>query len=99
MRTCPEGVCPTLTANMGGGGHNIPFVADNYGIRTLTEEECLALQGYSPEEVSFHDSASKSVRYSMIGNAIYPGVAELIFKKLDFSKLKGEKNGSLELSA
>ena len=29
----PENTCPTLTANMGGGGHNVPFVLDDQGIR------------------------------------------------------------------
>ena len=31
----------TLTANMGTGGHNIPIIIDNYGIRKLTPNECL----------------------------------------------------------
>jgi len=99
VRTCPEGVCPTQTANKGGGGHNTPFVADNYGIRKLTEEECLALQGYDPTEVCFPIDAPTSVRYSMIGNAIYPKVAEMIFNQIDFSKIKKVKNDKLELSA
>ena len=99
VRTCPEGVCPTLTANMGGGGHNTPFVADKYGIRKLTEEECLALQGYDPGEVCFPSDAPTSVKYSMIGNAIYPKVAEMIFNRIDFSKIKKVKDDKLELSA
>lgn len=28
--------CPTLTANMGGGGHNVPLIRDTKGIRKLT---------------------------------------------------------------
>ena len=99
VRTCPDGVCPTLTANMGGGGHNTPFLADKHGIRKLTEEECLSLQGYQETEVCFPMSVPTSKRYSMIGNAIYPRVAELIFKKLDFSKQKGNNDARLELSA
>ena len=39
--------CPTLTANMGMGGHNVPFLKDRYGLRKLTEAECLLLQGFS----------------------------------------------------
>ena len=31
----------TLTATMGTGGHNIPIIIDNYGIRKLTPIECL----------------------------------------------------------
>ena len=29
-RACPQGKCPTLTANMGSGGHNVPFVFDEF---------------------------------------------------------------------
>ena len=59
VRTCPENTCPTLTANMGGGGHNIPFLIDKFGIRKLTEEECLKLQGYRDFEVKFPNKISK----------------------------------------
>ena len=88
VRTCPENTCPTLTANMGGGGHNIPFLIDKFGVRKLTEKECLRLQGYRDIEVKFPEKLSKVLKYSMIGNAIYPKVAELIIKQLDFSKLR-----------
>ena len=46
VRVKEENVCPTLTANMGLGGHNVPFLFDSKGIRKLTEYECLALQGF-----------------------------------------------------
>ena len=36
-------LCPTLTANMGEGGHNVPIILDNYGIRKLTPRECFNL--------------------------------------------------------
>ena len=52
-RTCPEDTCPTLTANMGAGGHNVPFLIDDFGVRKLTVEECLATQGYRPGEIKF----------------------------------------------
>jgi DNA (cytosine-5)-methyltransferase 1 len=40
--------CPTLTANMGGGGHNVPLIVDNAdgGIRKLTPRECFNFQGF-----------------------------------------------------
>jgi DNA (cytosine-5)-methyltransferase 1 len=31
---------------MGGGGHNIPLLRDNHGIRKLTPRECFNLQGF-----------------------------------------------------
>ena len=36
IRACPPDICPTLTANMGGGGHNVPFLVDQWGIRRLS---------------------------------------------------------------
>jgi DNA (cytosine-5)-methyltransferase 1 len=37
--------CPTLTANMGTGGHNVPIIRDR-GIRKLTPRECFNFQGF-----------------------------------------------------
>ena len=45
VRENKSGVCPTLTANMGTGGHNVPLIKDLYGIRKLTPRECFNLQG------------------------------------------------------
>ena len=39
-----NGVCPTLTANMGTGGHNVPLIKDDNGIRKLTPRECFNLR-------------------------------------------------------
>jgi DNA (cytosine-5)-methyltransferase 1 len=36
VRENKNGVCPTLTANMGTGGHNVPLVLNGKGIRKLT---------------------------------------------------------------
>ena len=38
--------CPTLTANMGSGGHNVPIIKDSFGIRKLTPRECFNFQGF-----------------------------------------------------
>lgn len=46
VRENKNGLCPTLTANMGTGGHNVPLILDDYGIRKLTPKECFAFQGY-----------------------------------------------------
>lgn len=46
VRENKSNVCPTLTANMGTGGHNVPLIKDNYGIRKLTPRECFSFQGY-----------------------------------------------------
>jgi DNA (cytosine-5)-methyltransferase 1 len=46
VRENKSNVCPTLTANMGTGGHNVPLIRDNFGIRKLTPRECFSFQGY-----------------------------------------------------
>ena len=40
------GICFTLTANMGMGGHNVPLIRDHKGMRRLTPRECCRLQGF-----------------------------------------------------
>ncbi|MCB0369184.1 MAG: transcriptional repressor LexA, partial [Bdellovibrionales bacterium] len=46
VRENKSGVCPTLTANMGMGGHNVPIIKDKKGIRKLTPLECFRIQGF-----------------------------------------------------
>lgn len=74
VRAKEPGVCPTLTANMGLGGHNVPFVFAPSGLRKLTEYECLALQGF-PEEFRFPDNVPWAKRYTQVGNAVAVPVA------------------------
>jgi len=45
VRKNKSGVCPTLTANMGTGGHNVPLIKVKDGIRKLTPTETFKLQG------------------------------------------------------
>ena len=66
--------CPTLTANMGGGGHNVPFIRDQWGIRRLTVDECAKLQGF--EDAHFPADIPANDRYQQIGNAVSLPVAE-----------------------
>ena len=61
--------CPTLTANMGGGGWNVPFVKDRWGIRQLTVEECANLQGFNKKFI-FPESVPNKERYKQLGNAV-----------------------------
>jgi DNA (cytosine-5)-methyltransferase 1 len=39
VRKNKSNVCPTLTANMGTGGHNVPLIIDDFGIRKITPTE------------------------------------------------------------
>jgi DNA (cytosine-5)-methyltransferase 1 len=75
VRVKEPGVCPTLTANMGLGGHNVPFINTPKGLRKLTEFECLALQGF-PNTFSFPPDMPRARRYTQIGNAVAVPVAE-----------------------
>jgi len=75
------GVCPTLTANMGAGGHNVPFVVDSKGLRKLTEYECLKLQGF-PERFVFPNKVIRSRRYMQVGNSIAVPVAKMLAERV-----------------
>lgn len=46
VRKNMSGVCPTLTANMGTGGHNVPLIKVKDGIRKLTPSETFKMQGF-----------------------------------------------------
>jgi DNA (cytosine-5)-methyltransferase 1 len=46
VRKNKSNVCPTLTANLGTGGHNVPLIFTKQGIRKLTPRECFNLQGF-----------------------------------------------------
>lgn len=79
VRENKAGVSPTLTANMGTGGHNIPIIKDKIGIRKLTPRECLRLQGF-PE--GFKIDVSDTQAYKQIGNSVSVPVVEEILKTM-----------------
>ena len=81
VRENKNNVCPTLTANMGGGGHNVPLILDDKGIRKLTPRECFNLQGF-PKDYKL-PNLSDSKLYSLAGNAVSVPVVELIAKKIN----------------
>ncbi len=71
------GLCPTLTANMGIGGHNVPFVRDQWGIRRLSINEVARFQGFDGTDELFPDMPS-SEQYRLLGNAVCVGLARLV---------------------
>lgn len=77
-----NGVCPTLTANMGCGGHNVPLVIDKKDLRRLTPEECLRLQGIDDKTFVFPDDISIGAKYKQIGNAVSVPIVEEIAKNI-----------------
>lgn len=62
-------VCPTLTANMGTGGHNVPLIRTVHGIRKLTPRECFNLQGF-PKTYKFPKSTCDSRLFKQAGNSV-----------------------------
>ena len=76
VRKNKSGVCPTLTANMGTGGHNVPLIKDKYGIRKLTPRECARFQGF-PDDFKLPNIA-KSHLYKQIGNSVSVPVVKRI---------------------
>lgn len=76
-----SGVCPTLTANMGTGGHNVPLILTEQGIRKLTPRECFRLQGF-PESYVLPDDVALSTLYKQAGNSVSVSVIESIAKQI-----------------
>lgn len=74
-------LCPTLTANMGSGGHNVPLIKDDFGIRKLTPKECFAFQGYPVEKYVLPRIANSKL-YMQAGNSVTTTLIERIAKKI-----------------
>lgn len=90
VRVKEPGVCPTLTANMGLGGHNVPFIVDRKGLRKLTEQECLRLQGFH-KEFSFPKDVPRAKRYMQVGNSVVPPIAAILAEAVKIKILKDRK--------
>ncbi len=80
VRENKNNLCPTLTANMGTGGHNVPLILDDKGIRKLTPRECARLQGF-PDSFMFPDYGN-TVLYKQLGNSVSVPVIEKIAKNI-----------------
>lgn len=81
-------VCPTLTANMGTGGHNVPLILTRYGIRKLTPKETFELQGFPVDNgyvlpVSYNNKPySDSHLYKQAGNSVSVPVIKLLAEEV-----------------
>lgn len=74
-------LCPTLTANMGTGGHNVPLVKVKDGIRKLTPRECANFQGLSKDFI-LPNELTNSTLYKQIGNSVSVPLIEAIAKQI-----------------
>lgn len=81
VRANKSGVAPTLTANMGTGGHNVPLVKTKHGIRKLTPRECFNLMGYGKDYKL--PAQADSRLYKQAGNAVVVTVVERIGKNIN----------------
>jgi len=81
MRKNREGLCPTLTANMGMGGHNVPLIKDKFGKRKLTPLECIKFQGF-PDEFRFPEEVANSQCYKQAGNSVVVPVIKRIAEEI-----------------
>jgi len=68
VRENKNNVCPTLTANMGSGGHNVPLLLDDFGIRKLTPRETANFQGF-PKNFVLPELANSKL-YHQFGNSV-----------------------------
>jgi len=83
VRENQSNVCPTLTANMGTGGHNVPIVKDNWGIRKITPREALRFQGFPEEpEYKIDEKLANSHIYKQAGNSVSVPVIKRIANNL-----------------
>lgn len=81
VRENKNNVCPTLTANMGTGGHNVPLVLTDEGIRKLTPKECFNIQGFPIEYILPNDIANTHL-YKQAGNSVVVPVISRIAENI-----------------
>jgi DNA (cytosine-5)-methyltransferase 1 len=80
VRENKSNACPTLTANMGLGGHNVPLIKDAYGIRKLTPRETANFQGFPKDFVLPRLPNNKL--YHQFGNSVTVPLIEKIARKI-----------------
>ena len=105
VRENKKGVCPTLTANMGMGGHNVPIIKDKKGIRKLTPRECARFQGF-PDSYKLPANLPDSALYKQIGNSVSIPVILAVAKnikevitQLDFGAKKSLAKSELNIAS
>lgn len=84
VRANKSQLCPTLTANMGTGGHNVPLVNPQCKpttIRKLTPRECFNFQGY-PFDFKLPSHISNSHLYKQAGNSVVVTVIQRIANQI-----------------
>lgn len=83
VRENKSGVVPTLTANMGTGGHNVPIILSDYGIRKLTPRETFNVQGF-PKDFKLPEISNGQL-YKQAGNSVVVPVIKRIADKIAYA--------------
>lgn len=84
VRANKSNICPTLTANMGTGGHNVPLInvqGRPDTIRKLTPRECFNFQGF-PQSFILPENVSTSALYKQAGNSVVVTVIKRIAEEI-----------------
>lgn len=81
VRQNKSNLVPTLTANMGTGGHNVPLVLVDGRIRKLTPMECLTLQGFN--DMIIPDGMADCHLYKQAGNTTTVSVSKRIHEQIE----------------
>lgn len=76
-----DGISFTLKANMGMWYNRVPIIKDNFGIRTITPKECLALQGF-PATFGFPNNMPLRSMYKQCGNTVVVPIVNRIAKHI-----------------
>ncbi|MHA8263695.1 DNA (cytosine-5-)-methyltransferase, partial [Lactobacillaceae bacterium Melli_B3] len=96
VRANKSGVIPTLTANMGTGGHNVPLIlTDDHQIRKLTPKETFNAQGY-PKSFKLPEDVANGQLYKQAGNSVSVPVINRIAENI-VSALKENDSMNLDL--
>lgn len=96
VRENKSNMCPTLTANMGTGGHNVPLVLTDQGIRKLTPIECFRFQGF--DDIKLPENMAVSHLYKQAGNSVTVPVIKRIARNI-MNVLEEHCIDSIELQA
>ena len=81
VRENKSNVCPTLTANMGPGGHNVPLILTDNGVRKLSPKECINFQGF-PDNFIFPTIIANSAKYKQAGNSVVVPLINKVCKQI-----------------
>lgn len=81
VRENKSNLCPTLTANMGTGGHNVPIICTPTGIRKFTPRECFNIMGYS-KTYKLPENMANTHLYKQAGNSVVVPVIRKIAEEI-----------------